>query len=159
MTFAGGIVSDANTFVGLSAARLSEMTGCKVGTVNISAPGWGVQNMQQFIKRRGIYAADLAVWVLPREDFHRPMSWAEGMPYRKPAFRLTFLASVAFERAMGAWKNATAHLLWSSKHSLGPANPLRQNVKTFSHALELISNSGARIVVIFFPESQQARRL
>jgi hypothetical protein len=88
VTFGGGVVSDGDTFVSLSAARLSEITGRKVDSVNISAPGWGVSNMEQYIERRGVHCADIVVWILPREGFHRPMSWAEGMPYRKPAFRL-----------------------------------------------------------------------
>jgi hypothetical protein len=152
VTFGGGIVSDGNTFVALSAAQLSEMTGRKVDTVNISAPGWGVQNMQRYIKRRGIYGADVAVWVLPWEDFHRPMSWAQGMPYRKPAVRLTFLASVAIEKARAAWKNMTARSPRSSRNEFAAADPLIQNVKIFKQALGLIRNSGARIVVIFFPD-------
>jgi hypothetical protein len=96
VTFGGGIVSDANTFVGLSAAELSRLTGRPVDTVNISAPGWGIPNMQHYIARYRLYGADVVVWVLPREDFHRPFSRAENMSTRKPFSRLTFLLTVAF---------------------------------------------------------------
>jgi hypothetical protein len=153
VTFGGGIVPDTKTFVSLSAARLSEISGRKLDTVNISAPGWGLMNMERYIKRHRVYGADLAVWVLPREDFYRPMSWAEGMPYRKPAFRLTFLASLAFERAKVVWgKIAPNQPPASSKSTAWSLDLLHQNVRNFENALELIRSSGAKTVVVFFPE-------
>jgi hypothetical protein len=153
VTFGGGIVPDAGTFVSLSAARLSEISGRKLDTVNISSPGWGIVNMARYIDRHHVYGADVAVWVLPREDFHRPMSWAEGMYYRKPAFRLTFLADLTFERVKVAWGKIAGNLRpESSKNTSWPLDPLQQNVRTFAHALQLIRSNGARTIVVFFPE-------
>jgi len=148
VTFAGGSVSDANTFVARSADLLGQRLGRKVSTVNISAPGWGVKNMQAYIARYGIYEANLVVWILPHEDLRRPWNYAPGMPARK-VFRIQFLLSHVMEVLK-------THLPYrrdqAGDHPLDANRVLKDNLDAFRRALDLIRGGGANAIVIFFPE-------
>lgn len=148
VTFAGGIVSDTDTFVAQSARLLSTRLGRSISTVNISAPGWGVENMQAYIARYGVYNANLVVWVLPHEDLRRPWSYAPGMPARR-VFRIQFLLSHTINVLKSKVLNRNDQ---AGGHPPDLDQVLEDNLHAFGHALDLIRNSGAKTVIVFLPE-------
>ena len=61
-----------------------------MGAINISAPGWGIQNIVAYVQSVGFYDADLVVWVVPADDFRRRktlLSDYPGFPLEKPRLR------------------------------------------------------------------------
>lgn len=148
VTFGGGVVSDADTFVARAAGLVGRRVGLKTDTVNISAPGWGVQNMDAYISRYGLYGGDLVVWILPHEDLRRPKNLAPGMPERRN-FRILVLLS----HISGILRSRVLGL--GEENAYVPSHDvLRDNLVAFNHALELVKKSGAKAVVIFFPERE-----
>lgn len=152
VTFGGGIVSDANTFVNLAAARLSRLSGRNIDAVNISAPGWSVQNIKGYVARYGLYDADALIWILPREDFYRPFSH-EGMP-TESGFRLQFLLSVSMRRlfALARPKIKPHPPESASAQDAASSATLAENIAAFKYVLAYAHDRGIRIFVIFFPE-------
>lgn len=152
VTFGGGIVSDGDTFVNLAAARLSRMSGRNIDAVNISAPGWGVQNIKGYVARYGLYDADALIWILPREDFYRPFSH-EGMP-TESGFRLQFLLSVSMRRlfALIRPKLELHRPKPTGVEDAAISTTLAANIAAFKYVLAYARERGIRIFVIFFPE-------
>jgi len=148
VTFGGGAVSDKDTFVVRVGRSVGQELHSKTDTVNISAPGWGVQNMDAFISRYGLFRADLVIWMLPYEDFRRPKNFAPGMPTRRQ-FRLVCLAKHALEMARLRMFDMRGAREGSSRAPT--SHVLEDNLAAFDHALRLIAKSGARALVIFFP--------
>ena len=158
VTFAGGVVSDANTFVSLSAAELSRKSGRTIDTVNISSPGWSPLNMQRYIARYGLYGADVVAWVLPREDFYRPMFDGTDILTQKPMFRLQVFLTAALQRLESRWAEPkTARASGDEEPAaVSPGDPLEINLNAFSRVLSEARDRGIPVVVIFFPEGGKA---
>jgi hypothetical protein len=152
VTFGGGIVSDADTFVSLAAARLSSMSGRNIDTINISAPGWSVQNIKGYVARYGLHDADALIWILPREDFYRPFSH-EGMP-TESGFRLQFLLSVSMRRliALIRPKIRSNPPESTSAQDAASSATLAKNIAAFKYVLAYARSRRIRIFVIFVPE-------
>ena len=145
VTFGGGVVTDADTYVAQVGDMLARQLNRKVDTINISAPGWGVENMEAYVERYGLYGADLVVWILPYEDLRRPKNDGGGMPTSK-SFRIVFLVSHTLQIARSRLRSA---------EDQAPEVPdpavLTDNVKSFGHTLDMIDRTGAKAIVVFFP--------
>ena len=145
VTFGGGVVSDSDTYVVQVADALARQLHRKVDSVNISAPGWGIENMEAYVERYGLYGADLVIWVLPFEDLRRPKNEGAGMPTSK-SFRIVFLASHTIQIARSKLRGSE----WQAPEKSDPAI-LTANLKSFGHTLDLINQTGAKALMVFFP--------
>ena len=145
VTFGGGVVSDADTYVAQVGALIAHRLNRTVDTINISAPGWGVENMKAYVERYGLYGADLVVWVLPYEDLRRPKNDGGGMPTSR-SFRLAFLVSHTLQIARSRLREAEDRVPEAPDSSVLPGN-----LKSFGQTLDLINRAGAKALVVFFP--------
>ena len=92
ITYGGGTIPDDELFVNRTASGLSTSRRSRFEGLNLSAPGWGVQNMVAYLSAHGVHEADWIVWVLSTVDFRRPKTTREenGFWSSKPWSRFAY---------------------------------------------------------------------
>lgn len=146
ITYGGGSIPDEALFVNQVASSLVPWED-SVEAVNLSVPGWGIQNMAAYVMTKGLPRADALIWILPAEDFRRPKSTMEehGFRSKKPWSRLLYVTSVVLRRELG-WFSA------SSGARSSPEETLARNVDAFRRTLELVARGGTLCVVVALPD-------
>ena len=150
ITYAGGSVRDGELFADRVGTGLTDRLQRPIETVNISAPGWGIENIARYVRARGLFDSDLVVWVIPAVDFRRPFSRIEYhfFPTERRPFRLQYFFAMGFNAIRNRWS--------SDIPARGPANAstpevLRQNIATLTAMLTTWRESGVRPLVVFVP--------
>ncbi len=93
ITYGGGEIPDQDLFVNRIASDLASTENRRIETINLSAPGWGIQNMVAFVTTKGLFGPDFVIWVISSSDFRRPETSLEenGFPEQKPWSRLWYV--------------------------------------------------------------------
>jgi lysophospholipase L1-like esterase len=147
ITYGGGKIPDSDLFV----TRLAHAAGAALGTVitsvNVSSPGWGIQNMAGFIEARGTFAADVMVWVIPSADFRRRRTSLHdfGFPERRPRIRIAYV--------LAAWLRARKWL--RRRTPLNPSvdsDPLTSNLGALDSALRALTLRQIPQIVVLVPD-------
>lgn len=144
ITYGGGSIREEDLFVTRVAWRLGEATGQPVEGINVSAPGWGVQNMAAYVARKGLHGGDFLVWVIPSADFRRHKTFLEehGFWTRKPWSRVAYAAAKILSRPFSPRKD--------------PAT-LAQNVRAMHETLARLGAGGTPAAVITLPSASRYR--
>jgi hypothetical protein len=123
-----------------------------VEPINVSAPGWGVQNIDAYVRTVGIHDADIVVWVLPSVDFRRPKTTVDDhdFPLNKPALRLSCL----FRFVLKLCGNVMAEWRGRGNTDRIRSKVLAENLDAFSDALTKIKQDGATVGVVFLPSAR-----
>jgi len=153
VTFAGGTVYDRQEFVNVAARLLEDFTGEKFETVNISAPGWGIQNIDGYIRDKGIHGSKLVIWVLPIEDFRRSKTTVTTfghLPTRKYPFRVCCVLETIRTGFVGSLRSVL--LRRRKPTSVDSQRVLTANLEAFRDALSRVVSQGAIVNVVFLPE-------
>ena len=149
ITFGGGRIPDQDLFVNRAALILASSNHRQIEAINLSAPGWGIQNMAGYVATNGLLDADALVWVISSSDFRRPKSTLEenGFLEHKPWSRLIYATTHVFRFARRSVDNGVPQRTDS--------DPLRQNAHTLRRTLSQISNNNVACVVIAVPAAYE----
>jgi len=153
LTYGGGAIADNELFTNRVASTLRVAMHRQIETSNISAPGWGIENIAAYVETRSLRETDLLVWVIPAADFRRPKTSLEdyGFPTRKPWTRVSYLLSGLIVRAKGRVQDS----LLKSPPDAGDDHPIRdRNVHVLTRVLTEFTAAGGRAVVVFVPSGQ-----
>ena len=147
--YGGGLVRDEDLFVNRVASSLTKSEGRQVEAINISAPGWGIENMAGYVRTMGLFQADLVLWVVPSADFRRPKTTLFDHLFltTKPRSRLLYTFPVAL-RKLSRWLTQGAHIPGGLSRD---SKPLRRNLQVFHDTLAQISQKGTPVAVVFVP--------
>jgi lysophospholipase L1-like esterase len=149
ITYGGGSVGDGDLFTERIGAALTERLHRPIETVNISAPGWGIENIARYVRTNGTLHSDLVVWVIPAVDFRRPFSRIEyhSFPTVRRPFRLQYLF------ALGRYTIRARSADAPARQPANASTPevLRQNIATLKAMLTAWQQSGVQAIVVFVP--------
>ncbi|WP_447986185.1 SGNH/GDSL hydrolase family protein [Nitrospira sp. Nam74] len=153
ITYGGGEVSDHALFVNRFVQLLQNEEGLKAESVNLSAPGWGIQNMVAYIGENGLYQSDCLVWVISSADFRRPkMSLEEnGFWENKPSSRLIYGGSVILRRAYSVVLKRMSQSKTAEARST--SETLEKNLELVKTTLAGLKESGIVSFVVVVPDS------
>jgi hypothetical protein len=154
ITYGGGSIMDPDLFVNRVASRLSALTHNKIEAMNLSAPGWGIQNIGAYIETVGLPEVDLLVWVIPAVDFRRPKTSLgdHHLPHEKPWSRVTF---AFFSLAWVAQRRGSQWFAESHTNSSGHRTIREQNIQVLMHVLTDRMKKGHQVVVAFVPSRKE----
>ena len=150
ITYGGGAIRDEDLFVNRVALELGKSEGRSVEAVNVSAPGWGFENMAGYVESVGLHDSDLVIWIVPSADFRRPKMTAAENDFldRKPPSRLFYVLLVSWrklEKKLGGKRPPT--------HASGQNSAvLERNLEVFDHLLARLTRTG-EAVVVFIPSA------
>ncbi len=149
VTYGGGAVRDKDLFVNRVASFLGASEGRQVEAINVSAPGWGIENIAGYVAAVGLFDADLVVWVISSADFRRPKtSIVYGMfRTRKPKSRLLYVCNVS-------WRMLSRFFLQRvslHRDSYGDRESLKRNLQVFRSTLAQITRKGTAVAVVVVP--------
>ena len=152
ITYGGGEVPDKDLFVNSVASSLEIQGNRFIESLNLSVPGWGIQNMEGYISSKGFYHADLLVWVLPSVDFRRPQTTLEenGFLEVKPWSRIIYGGFLL------VWKSSQA-MKWHLGFGQGEAKAepgseiLVKNLQAFHRTLAGVKDKGVSCLVVIVP--------
>jgi lysophospholipase L1-like esterase len=144
ITYGGGQIRDPDLFVNRVASSLGRSQNRPMEAINLSAPGWGIENMAAYVAMKGLHDADVLIWVISEADFRRPKQTSlssNGFFEEKPRSRLVY---------------ATLGILTVARLSLTRTvdprpQTLSQNVETFHRTLEQITKSKTACTVVVVP--------
>jgi hypothetical protein len=150
ITYGGGQIAESDLFVNRVARMLEATERRRVEPVNLSVPGWGLQNMAAYVAEKGLHDADLLVWVISAVDFRRPKATLEenGFWESKPVFRTVYLAS---------WSTRVArHLLGARAVAVAdtpsrPSETLELNVSAVDATLRRLRSRGLPCLMVLVP--------
>lgn len=153
ITFGGGRVRPRALFVNVAARILRQRTGANVQPINISEPGWGIQNMDGYLAHQGLHDANAVVWVIPTCDFRRPRITI-GRNFqvltREPSLRIMCLLRVGWRRLTErADPSGSAQSYWVQPDAL------RANLHAFRDALLRIKGAHAVALTVFVPQQHR----
>ncbi len=148
ITYGGGSIADANLFTNRVAAALQVARGQTVEIINLSAPGWGIENMVGYINMNGVYDADVVLWVLPECDFRRPkMSLEENhFPTVQPWSRLFYIAYTAIIQ-FKSWQKDVV--------SANDETLFKSNVDLLIETLQKLMLDHSRVGLVVLPSEEQ----
>jgi lysophospholipase L1-like esterase len=151
-TYGGGRIADDELFVNRIARGVSEVRRQRVSSVNVAAPGWGVQNMAAFIAVNGAFEADALIWIVPSADFRRPLTSLHELafPEERPRSRLMYVVR-SWERA-----RQTRRRPWPGSRP-APEDILSANIDALGDALRRLS--GIPLLVVVLPGEHGYGRL
>jgi hypothetical protein len=148
VTYGGGKVKDPDLFVNQAASNLSTRWGRSVEAVNISAPGWAVANIAAYVLDKGLHNADLAVWIIPDDDFRRPVTSIETFqfPTRKSRLRVLRILKIKSTQLAGRLRPAPPVFLASEVFA--------GVVKTVKETASTLIARNLPVVVVLVPTEQ-----
>ena len=149
VTYGGGAVPDKDLFVNRVAFFLSASEGRQVEPINLSAPGWGIQNMAGYVAAVGLYDADLVVWVISSADFRRPKTSVVDNKFRarKPNSRLLYVCNESWRKLSRLFlQGVSLH-----RDSYGDREILKRNLQVFQSTLAQITRKGTAVAVVVVP--------
>jgi len=147
ITYGGGSVREEDLFVDRVGDGLAALLGRKVEAINLSAPGWGVQNMAAYLEREGRHDADALVWVISAVDFRRDKESLAR--YEFPEGRLA-LRSLYFARlAYGSLRDMV--LPRRPPRAASSGDVLERNLAALRRSLDESAHAGVRTAVVFVP--------
>lgn len=151
ITYGGGSITDSQLFVNRVAAELGSALGKQAEAINISAPGWGIENLSGYVKKMGIFHADLVVWVVSTPDFRRPKTSRGdfGFPSEKPRSRLLYAVMSAFDKHRLPYLFLRRALSDTSTPTSEAV--LQRNLELFGSTLAQILREDARAAVVVVP--------
>jgi hypothetical protein len=152
ITYGGGQIPDKDLFVNRVPLSLEVPSRRPIESLNLSVPGWGIQNMAGYVTSKGLYHADLLVWVIASADFRRPKTTLEenGFWEVKPWSRIMY---GGFVLARMSYQALGGHLgFGSGKAKAGSGlEILEKNLQTFHRTLAGVKNSGVSCLVVIVP--------
>ena len=97
ITYGGGSIPETELFANRVSAVLQSRSTAIIETINLSAPRWGVANMAGYVAMKGVYDADVVIWILPECDFRRRKTSLEEHHFltAQPWSRLLYMAHLA----------------------------------------------------------------
>lgn len=147
MAYGGGSIAEEELFVRIVERNLTERLNVRVQAINVSAPGWGIANIAEYIQVAGLYDADLVLWIIPEVDFLRPITWLHtypGFPLRKARLRITALLRVVAIRL-------AHHCRRRSPPTRKRVNTLDENLELVASVLASVASQGVACAVILSP--------
>ena len=155
IVYGGGKVADAELFVTRVADACHAGCGRPVRGVNVSVPGWGIQNMAAFLDVHGTFAADVVVWVVPSVDFYRGKTSLQqiGFTETKPRSRVGYLLRV-WLRA-----NARQRPQTGAARRVAKAEILAGNLAALDRAVDTLRSVGVPTIVAVLPDRTGLRHL
>ena len=151
VTYGGGNIPGKYLFVNLVTSSLNSSEHRQTEGINLSVPGWGIQNIAAYVATKGLLEADLLIWVIPAIDFRRPKASLKEhrFPVRTPWSRSTYAA---------AWVLHRIPLLLPPRRTglHGTLATLERNVQTFHRTLTQITKSKAIWVVVLVPSAHES---
>jgi hypothetical protein len=157
ITYGGGRIPDDDLFATRVAEALSVMRDERVTAVNVSAPGWGIQNMAAYIGANGVFEAEVVVWVLPSTDFRRHKTSLEDFAYprTRPRSRLIYAALSWLSTVSNQGRPPT-----EAEYSTVPgADILEANLRALDSTLLTLRTAGIQLVVAVLPDEAGYRNL
>ncbi len=157
ITYGGGRIPDGDLFATRVAEALSVLRHERVTAVNVSAPGWGIQNMAAFIAANGVFEAEVVVWVLPSTDFRRHKTSLEDFAYprTRPRSRLIYAALSWLSTVSSRGRVPT-----EAEYSAVPgADILEANLVALDSTLHALSAAGIQLVLAVLPDEAGYRNL
>ncbi len=150
ITYGGGEVPDQDLFVNRVASGLASSEHRKIEAINLSVPGWGIQNMAAFVTTRGLFDPDLVIWVISSSDFRRPETSLEenGFLEQKSWSRLWYV-SVTVLRIARFSLGGTNH--WHKE----PAT-LDQNLRSLHSTLRQMRQQNIPCAVVVVPAAKES---
>ena len=158
ITYAGGKVPDPDLFTTRVGKAIGAARNERVLAVNISAPGWGIQNMTGFIGAFGIFECDVVVWVIPSTDFRRPRTKLED--FRYPQTRPRSRAIYSAKSWLSAFMTRGWHTPLSDEYADIPGREiLRANLEALGAALNQLRDAAVPVIVVALPDDAGYGRL
>lgn len=129
--------------------------------LNASAPGWAPSNEFEYLKAKGLYAADMVVMVYNTNDLAQPFAAYQGpplFPVKNPSTAIGELWSRYLEPRIFCIPPVVDPGSTSDEGRPSSANEARV-MGTIESTRQLVSSKGARMVIIFSPAvSRDVRR-
>jgi hypothetical protein len=158
ITYGGGEVTDNDLFVNQIAHRLMADSGRIIEPLNMSVPGWGIENMVSYISEKGLYESNCLVWVISSADFRRPKTTLEenGFWRVKPFSRLFYGATVMLRRAyFGIARNIGQSRIAEAGLK---SETLEKNLELVKKTLASLKARGIATYVVVVPDLDGYRR-
>ena len=156
VTYGGGAIPDEELFSNRTPAFFKTVSGRPVEGINLSLPGWGIQNMAAYIGTRGCLDADLVVWTVPWADVYRPKTSLEvyAYPVEKPLTRIGYLFTRLYLLSTDLMRRLSSAKEWrlsSDRTRQSAAKILDHNVNSLRTALGSCLAQGAQAIVAVVP--------
>jgi lysophospholipase L1-like esterase len=154
ITYGGGSIADGELFANRIAARLGTERQQPVTAINVSAPGWGIQNIAAFIAVSGTLDADLIVWTIPSADFRRRRMVLQdyGYPERHAASRVVY--------ACRSWWSSLHKRRWHPRGAtISGRAVLDANLAALEAFLRSTRAAGLPVIVAALPNERGYGRL
>ena len=119
VTYGGARIKEEQLFCRI-VASLGRGDGWNVEVINLSAPGWSPRNWWAYIKKHGLYEADIVVLVLPETDLARQFATMSNAGHLSQASSLRvgnilYKSQILFKHKIG--------------EMLGPQNPVIESAQ------------------------------
>lgn len=152
VTYGGGIIREPDLFVNRIVEGMNtHPKRCHLTeAVNLSVPGWGIQNMAAYTLTKGIFEADIVVWVVPSADFRRWKTSLEdlGFPEARPFSRTTYVIRRVFG---GFFQSRWQGGFTRGQVGVGSPRVFEENVAMLTKAMGEILSRGATALVVLLP--------
>jgi hypothetical protein len=153
VTYGGGSIPDEALFVNRVVAVLSESSGSKWEGINLSAPGWGIQNMASCLSRKGFYGADVLVWMISAADFRRPKTTRMEYGF----WRIRSWSRVVYGVGVALYllnRNARYSRARALAPRRSPAELLEDNLRALEAGLLDAARFGLRQLIVVVPMAE-----
>ena len=127
VTYGGGRIKEEQLFCRI-VASLARDEGWNVEVLNLSAPAWSPQNWWAYIKKHGLYEADIVVLVLPETDLARRFTTMSNVGHQSQAssLRVNNILSkfkIIFKHKIGETLDSQPPVIESAQASVASSKP------------------------------------
>jgi GDSL-like lipase/acylhydrolase family protein len=152
LTYGTSRVDQKQIFAEILHRDLPSIVHRPVEVLNASAGAWAPSNELSYLRSRGIFNADIVLWVVNDGDVGQPRATigevGDDLPQRRPALALGELWSRYLRLQL-------MHIM--SRQDAGDsvvhnaAATIQQNLAVFDEGNALVQSHGARLVMIYLP--------
>lgn len=156
ITYGGQWIDQSNTYPYILERLLNEKSEKKFEVLNVSAPSWGIQNEEAYLKKHDTYNSNIIILQLDRGDLFsvKASSDVVGNSPFYPDKKFVFALQEVFIRYVFTHKNV---FIAKSKQSMSANKILDDNMQSLKRIVELIRNNETKLVVIYVPTIQEIK--
>lgn len=156
ITYGGTLTDQEETYPYILERLLNENNNTRFEVLNASAPSWGIQNEEVYLRKFGLYNSSIVVLQLGRGDLFSPKSSSEvvGRSATYPNKKFTFALGEVLSRHVFSKGKA---IRTKENKTLTPSKILEDNMQSLERIAELIRNNKASLIVIYVPNMQEIK--
>jgi hypothetical protein len=152
LTYGTSRVDQRQLFTEILHRGLPSIVHRPVEVLNASAGGWAPSNELSYLRSRGIFNADIVLWVVNDGDLEQPRNTISGVGddllQRRPALALGELWSRYIKLRL---MDMTSRQDAGDSVVPNAAATIQQNLEVFDEGSAFVQAHGARLVMIFLP--------